>query len=223
MIHMEKLKRYLIFLLGLFLSSLGVSLITRADLGTSPISSIPYVLSLSLPWTLGTFTVVFSLLLILLQLLILRRNFQLEHLLQIPISIAFGAFIDLTMALLDLSLPAWYPIHAALLLIGCMVLGFGVYLEVLANVAMLPGESFVRAVSTTWNTNFGNTKVAFDVSMTVIAALLSLLLSRRLDGVREGTILAALLVGLIARFFGRLLSFLPERLFPCTAPEQASV
>ena len=220
---MEKLKRYLIFLLGLFLSSLGVSLITRADLGTSPISSIPYVLSLSLPWTLGTFTVVFSLLLILLQLLILRRNFQLEHLLQIPSSMAFGAFIDLTMALLDLSLPAWYPIHAALLLVGCVVLGFGVYLEVLANVAMLPGESFVRAVSTTWNTNFGNTKVAFDVSMTVIAALLSLLLSRRLDGVREGTILAALLVGLIARFFGRLLSFLPERLFPCTAPEQASV
>ena len=127
------------------------------------------------------------------------------------------------MALLDLSLPAWYPIHAALLLVGCVVLGFGVYLEVLANVAMLPGESFVRAVSTTWNTNFGNTKVAFDVSMTVIAALLSLLLSRRLEGVREGTILAALLVGLIARFFGRLLSFLPERLFPCTAPEQASV
>lgn len=66
---MEKLKRYIIFLLGLLVNSLGVSLITKAELGTSPISSIPYVLSLNYSLSLGTFTVLFSLLLILLQLL----------------------------------------------------------------------------------------------------------------------------------------------------------
>lgn len=93
---MEKVKRYLVFLVGLFVNSLGVSLITRADLGTSPISSIPYVLSLNFPLTLGEFTIAFSLLLIALQLLILRKNFKLEHWLQIPISVAFGYFIDLT-------------------------------------------------------------------------------------------------------------------------------
>ena len=93
----EKAKRYLVFLFGLFISSLGVSMITKADLGTSPISAIPYVLSLNFPWTLGGFTVAFSLVLILLQLIILRKNFKLEHLLQIPISMAFGWFIDLTM------------------------------------------------------------------------------------------------------------------------------
>ena len=82
---MEKLKRYLVFLVGLFINSLGVSLITKADLGTSPISSIPYVLSLNFPFTLGQFTIAFSLLLILIQLVILRRNFKAEHLLQIPI------------------------------------------------------------------------------------------------------------------------------------------
>ena len=79
-------------------------------------------------------------------------------------------------------------------LIGCLILGFGVYTEVLANVAMLPGESFVRAVSSTWKTEFGTTKVAFDVSLTVIAAVLSIVFARRLDGVREGTVIAALLV-----------------------------
>ncbi len=72
---MEKLKRYFVFLIGLFINSLGVSLITKADLGTSPISSIPYVLSLNFPFTLGQFTIVFSLLLIVIQLIILRRNF----------------------------------------------------------------------------------------------------------------------------------------------------
>ena len=87
---MEKTKRYLIFILGLFVNSLGVSLITKANLGTSPISSIPYVLSLNFPLSLGNFTVIFSLLLIFLQLLILGRNFKAEHALQIPVSFAFG-------------------------------------------------------------------------------------------------------------------------------------
>lgn len=82
---MSKRKRYAIFLIGLFVNSLGVSMITKASLGTSPISSIPYVLSLKFPFTLGEFTIFFSLFLILLQLLILRRNFKAEHLLQIPI------------------------------------------------------------------------------------------------------------------------------------------
>ena len=75
---MEKLKRYIIFLIGLFINSLGVSLITKADLGTSPISSIPYVLSLNFPMTLGQFTILFSILLIVIQLFILRKNFKAE-------------------------------------------------------------------------------------------------------------------------------------------------
>ena len=97
---MEKLKRYIIFLIGLFINSLGVSLITKANLGTSPISSI-----------------------------------------------LFGYFIDLTMVMLFFVEPQSYISSVIYLLIGCVILGFGVYTEVLANVAMLPGESFVRAVS----------------------------------------------------------------------------
>ena len=71
--------------------------------------------------------------------------------------------------------PGNYISSLAYLLVGCVILGFGVYTEVLANVAMLPGESFVRAVSSTWKTEFGSTKVAFDVSLTVIAGVLSFL------------------------------------------------
>lgn len=174
-------------------------------------------LSLNLPLSLGQFTIIFSLFLILLQLFILRKNFKLEHLLQIPISVVFGYFIDLTMVLLQFIHPQSYIFGVITLLIGCLVLGFGVYLEVLADVAMLPGESFVRAVASTWNTDFGITKIIFDVSMTVTAAILSLCFVQRLDGVREGTVIAALLVGFIARLFGRLFSFAPSLLFPETA------
>ena len=211
---MEKLKRYLIFLVGLFVNSLGVSLITKANLGTSPISSIPYVLSLNFPFTLGNFTIFFSIFLIVLQLIILRKNFKLEHILQIPVSIIFGYFIDLTMILFSWVNPDAYIMKIVYLLIGCLILGVGVYMEVLADVVMLPGESFVRAIVLTWKTNFGTTKICFDVSMSVIAAVLSFVFAGRLAGVREGTVIAALLVGFIARLIGKKLVFLKDMIFP---------
>ena len=210
---MEKLKRYLIFLVGLFVNSLGVSLITKANLGTSPISSIPYVLSLNFPFTLGNFTIFFSIFLIALQLIILRKNFKLEHILQIPVSIIFGYFIDLTMILFSWVNPEAYIMKIVYLLIGCLILGVGVYMEVLADVVMLPGESFVRAIVLTWKTNFGTTKICFDVSMSVIAAVLSFVFAGRLAGVREGTVIAALLVGFIARLIGKKLVFLKDMIF----------
>ena len=211
---MEKLKRYLIFLVGLFVNSLGVSLITKANLGTSPISSIPYVLSLNFPFTLGNFTIFFSIFLIVLQLIILRKNFKLEHILQIPVSIIFGYFIDITMILFFWVNPEAYIMKIVYLLIGCLILGVGVYMEVLADVVMLPGESFVRAIVLTWKTNFGTTKICFDVSMSVIAAVLSFVFAGRLAGVREGTVIAALLVGFIARLIGKKLVFLKDMIFP---------
>ena len=210
---METLKRYLIFLVGLFVNSLGVSLITKANLGTSPISSIPYILSLNFPFTLGNFTIFFSIFLIVLQLIILRKNFKLEHILQIPVSIIFGYFIDLTMILFSWVNPEAYIMKIVYLLIGCLILGVGVYMEVLADVVMLPGESFVRAVVLTWKTNFGTTKICFDVSMSVIAAVLSFVFAGRLAGVREGTVIAALLVGFIARLIGKKLVFLKDMIF----------
>ena len=211
---MEKLKRYLIFLVGLFVNSLGVSLITKANLGTSPISSIPYVLSLNFPFTLGNFTIFFSIFLIVLQLIILRKNFKLEHILQIPVSIIFGYFIDITMILFFWVNPEAYIMKIVYLLIGCLILGVGVYMEVLADVVMLPGESFVRAIVLTWKTNFGTTKICFDVSMSVIAAVLSFVFAGKLAGVREGTVIAALLVGFIARLIAKKLAFLKDMIFP---------
>ena len=109
---MNKLKRYLLFLVGLFINALGVSLITKASLGTSPISSIPYVLSLNFKFTLGNFTIFFSIFLILLQILILRKNFKLENILQIPVSIAFGYFIDLTARLCFGVMDSTYSLYA---------------------------------------------------------------------------------------------------------------
>ena len=109
--------------------------------------------------------------------------------------------------------PGNYISSLAYLLVGCVILGFGVYLEMLSNVVMLPGESFVRAVFSTIHSEFGVTKVVFDVSMSVIAAVLSFIFAKHLQGVREGTIIAAVLVGFIARIFSRIFSFAEPLLF----------
>lgn len=219
----EQIKRYFIFLVGLFVNSLGVSLITKGNLGTSPISSIPYVLSLNFPFSLGNFTIVFSLLLIFLQFLLLGKNFKAEHLLQIPVSMVFGYFIDASMILLGFVHPADYLTKIAALMAGCLILGIGVYMEVLADVVMLPGESFVRAVVFCVHSEFGFTKICFDVSMAVIAAALSVLLSGYLEGVREGTIVAAVLVGFIARNIGKHLSFLPVLIYGDDKEEEEKI
>ena len=197
----ELIKRYIFLLAGLFVNGLGVSFITKAGLGTSPITSIPYTLSLGFTPTVGMFTLVFNIFLVILQVILLRRNFQLQNLLQLPIIALFSFFIDLTMSLLGFMQPETYAMKVVSLIVGCLILGFGVFMEMVANVAMLPGEATVRAVSDAFSTDFGKTKIAFDSSMTVIAAILSFIMFRHLDGVREGTIVAAILVGFIARLF----------------------
>ena len=197
----ELIKRYIFLLVGLFVNGLGVSFITKAGLGTSPITSIPYTLSLGFTPTVGMFTLVFNIFLVILQVILLRRNFQLQNLLQLPIIALFSFFIDLTMSLLGFMQPETYAMKIVSLIVGCLILGFGVFMEMVSNVAMLPGEATVRAVSDVFSTDFGKTKIAFDSSMTVIAAILSFIMFKHLDGVREGTIVAAILVGFIARLF----------------------
>ena len=197
----ELIKRYIFLLAGLFVNGLGVSFITKAGLGTSPITSIPYTLSLGFTPTVGMFTLVFNIFLVILQVILLRRNFQLQNLLQLPIIALFSFFIDLPMSLLGFIQPETYAMKVVSLVIGCLILGFGVFMEMVANVAMLPGEATVRAVSDVFSTDFGKTKIAFDSSMTVIAAIMSFIMFKHLDGVREGTIVAAILVGFVARLF----------------------
>ena len=209
----ELVKRYLFFVVGLFVNSMGIALITRANLGTSPISSTPYVLSLWHPaLSLGMFTLFFSLFLIALQLIVLGRRFPKHFWLQIPVSFLLSAFIDLSMSIFFFVDPQFYPLQILSLLIGCLVLGFGVFMEVAANVVMLPGECTVKAITMRWHTDFGKTKICVDVTMVVVADVLGFVLCGTLTGIREGSVISALLVGLIARTVGKLIGEPIQRL-----------
>ena len=204
----ETAKRYLLSVVGLFFMSLGTALITKTGLGTSPNSSIAYVLSLHFSPSLGTFITVFNVALILLQILVLRKNFKLIQLLQLPVSFLYSFFVDFSMSLLSFYQPSLYPIRLVTLVIGCIVLALGVTIEVTANVVMLSGEAFTKALSTVLKKDFSTLKVICDATFTVLSCVLSFALFGSIQGVREGTIVSALTVGLFAKFWSKRLTFL---------------
>lgn len=204
----ELSKRYLLFVLGLFINSLGICFIIKADLGSSPISSLPYTFSLRYPMSLGTFTFILNFFLVVGQKIVLGKDFKQREWLQLPVSVLFGMFIDFSMWMLSWITPESYVMKLVVLLIGCGILGLGVSLEVIANVLMLAGEAFVQAVCLKYKKEFGIVKICFDCSLMILAVIFSLIISGKVLGVREGTIVAALVVGLFARFFNKKLSFI---------------
>ena len=199
------LPRYLWFLAGVLINSFGVALITRAALGTSPISSLPYVLSFRFPVTLGQFTFAMNLFFILGQVLLLRRDFQPIQLLQVAVNAVFSAFIDVSMGLLSWLEISSLPMAVLVLVLGCAVLAFGISVEVAPRVLMVPGEGIVQAIAAVTGWRFGNVKVGFDAALVATALVLSLLFFHRLQGMGAGTILSALAVGRFVNLYNRRL------------------
>ena len=214
----EIAKRYMLFIISLFFSAMGVAVTKHGELGVSPISSVANVLSgkyTSL--SLGMWLIIWNCMLILGQILILRKNFQVIQLLQIPLSFIFGYFTDFGMWCMSFIPVNHYIVHLFLVLCGIFILGFGIALSVIANVIMNSGEAFVKAISDKANKNFGNIKIGFDILCVLLSLSLSLILFQgKIIGTREGTIISALLTGVVVKFFShRLKSPLEEMLQAC--------
>lgn len=195
--------RYGYFLFGVILNSFGIALITKAALGTSPISSLPYVLSFRFPLTLGGFTFIMNTFFILAQILLLRRKFQWIQLLQLGVNVIFSLIIDVSMNLLYWLEPNLWWEQLLALLIGCTILALGISIEVAPNVLMVPGEGVVKAISIVLHKKFGSVKIAFDVTLVALAASLSFIFFFQLKGLGLGTIISALIVGKIVNIFNR--------------------
>lgn len=201
--------RYLWFVLGVLINSFGVALITQAALGTSPISSIPYVLSLRFPITLGEFTFILNLVYILGQIVLLRRAFQPIQLLQIAVNVIFSAFIDVSMNLLSWLQPDHIVVKLIALILGCAILGVGISIEVAPDVLVVPGEGIVRAMTQVSGKRFGSVKVFFDCTLVAIALILSFLFFHGLNGLGLGTVISALIIGRFVNLYNRYLPLIP--------------
>ncbi len=203
----ELIKRYLFFFVGIISQALGVAFITRSMLGTGPTTCIPYVISLKYPLSFGSFNFMFNMLLLVLQIVLLRRNFKKIQFLQIPVSFLFSACIDIAMALTTFVNADYYVLALVYTLLGCVLRAFGVSCQVLADVVMLSTEAFVKAVSDAIKKEFSVCKLSLDALMVAIAAFLSFVFFGRIEAIREGTLITVILVGPISHFFTRRLGF----------------
>jgi Predicted membrane protein len=210
----EIAKRYILFIVSLFFAALGVAFTKHGELGVSPISSVANIMSYKFDLlSLGTWLIIYNCVLIVGQIAILRKEFEPIQLLQVPLSFLFGWFTDLGMWIVSFIPVNSYPLRLTMVIVGVVILGFGITLSVIANVIMNAGEAFVKAVSDKIRKEFGNVKIVFDILNVVLALALSLVFFNfTIVGTREGTIISALLTGGVVKFFSKKLKTPLERI-----------
>lgn len=198
----EILRRYAVFILGLFFAVIGVAFTKYSELGVSPISSVANIMSLKYPvMSLGNWLIIWNCVMIFGQIIILRRDFKIYQLLQIPLSFLFGRFTDFGMICVSIIPLNNYFTRLIMLLIGIVILAFGISLSVIANVIMNSGEALVKAISYKSHIEFGYVKVGFDIFCVASAVILSLIFfDRQIIGTREGTVISALCTGIVVKF-----------------------
>lgn len=193
-------KKLLVYILGLFILAVGINISKAAQLGISPVSAIPYSIELIWGIGLGKSTTFVYILLVVLQIILLRKNYKPIQLLQIVCTYLLGFFITYTSTdylLAWLPMPVSYFAKLIYLFISILVIGIGVSFYLLPNFIPLPAEGLANAIVDISNgkLRFANVKVCVDSCLVIVAALLSIIFLGELKSVREGTVLAALLVG----------------------------
>lgn len=208
------LRRLVIYCTGLFLIAAGISISAKSSLGVSPVNSIPYTVSLLTGIEQGFCTTVFFIFLIFVQFFISPKDFSPFSFLQIICSFIFGWFVTLSnLCTAFIPAPQGYVFKLFYIVISLFFIAAGVFLYVNSDFLPLPGEGVMLTFSKRKKVPFHICKVSFDCSVVIIAVLISLIAKGKLLGVREGTIIAAVFVGIIIKpisklFLKRLKAFL---------------
>lgn len=201
--YINVIKRLAVYCIGLFIMALGVSVSKTSDLGVSPVNSIPCVLSVITNIDMGICTTVVFVSFILIQILIMNKEFKWFNLLQIFCSSLFGLFVSLSNFLCNNFLPPCtnYGMRLVYVCISMALVALGILFYISANILSLPGEGVMQAVAYKTKIQLSTAKMIFDWSVVVIAAILSVIALHELNGVREGTIIAAFGVGILLKLF----------------------
>ena len=197
--------RIAIYCLGLWILAFGIALSVNSNLGVSPVSSLPYAVSRILNISLGNCTTIVYTVYILLQMVLLGGKFQPALLLQLVFSTIFGYFVDIAKLLLgDFCLPTYFG-QLAMLAASVVLIGFSLVLYIDVNLAPMPAEGLVGCIAGKTGKPFSSIKTLFDCTSVLAAVVLSFVFLGKLDGIREGTVITALLVG---RMMGMLRKYL---------------
>lgn len=181
---------------GFLIMTLGIAISVKSNLGVSPVSSIPYTMTCVWGVEMGKATIIFHTALVVMQILLLRKNFKIKNLLQIPVGVVFGYFTTFCNYLMSfIGTPEGIVIRVLMMLISTFLIAFGIFMYVPADIMPLAGEGVMLVISEVTKKPFANIKLIFDVSMVVISLVTCLFIIHSLGSVGIGTIIAAVLVG----------------------------
>lgn len=207
----ERFIRYSMLVIGIFLMGTGVAYMVKSRTGTSAVTSLPAILNVIFPSvTLGTFTFLLNMLFFLGQFVAEPGSFSPAKLLQIIPTVLLGVAVDVNMWLADWINPVGYGQQLLLLLCGVLLFGLSIALMLSAHAVLMPIDSFVSAIAKKLGAQFGNVKTGLDITLVLLSVVVSLCVLHRLEGVREGTVIAAVFVGQISRLLQRY----TDRLLP---------
>lgn len=209
----QVIKNYALFLIGLFIASMCVALSAKAGLGTSPVASVPFSVSLvNHSLTFGSWLNIWSVVQILVQIALLRKKCKpVEITIQTILAFVYGYLTDFSCKLISGLQVNNYAEQFALMILGCFILGFGIWIQFKGGVAMLPGEAMNRAISKVTGKSYENIKILFDVLYIIAAAVICFIFIGRLEGVREGSIIAAVLIGNIIKLYNFIFNKVKRR------------
>ena len=208
-------RKILVYLIGLFVVAMGISIAIKTQLGVSTVTSLPYVLSRVFFWSQGTWITIVYCIFVLAQIVILGKKFRPVNLLQFAVSILFGYYVNLSSYLIaGLQLPN-YLSRLIFMIMGilCMASGVGIYLS--AGILPLSPDGLVLAIQQKTGRQFAILKLLFDSTMVLLAFLFGILSGNGVIGLREGTVVTALALGPSIGFFTKYIGK-PLRVFCCT-------
>jgi uncharacterized membrane protein YczE len=197
------LRRIIIYTLGLFILALGVAFSIQSKLGVSPVSSLPYALSIVAAIDVGLMTTIVFSTYVLIQVFILRRKFPLKHLFQVLVASLFGYFVSLSMTIIGSFNPTSYIARFSFLGVSLVLIAVGIIFYLTADLIPMPAEGLILSVNKVTKIPFGKGKIIFDVTSVSLAALLLIIFNGEIVGLREGTLIAALGVGKLIGIFSK--------------------
>ena len=203
----EKLtfKRIFNYVFGLYLITLGVAFSIKSNLGSAPVSSIPYAFNLIWAVEIGVATFIFHAVLVVIELLLLRKAFKMKHFLQVFVGVLFGAFTSFSVSLMYFIPPADSILVALLMsVLSIFLIAMGLFFYVPTNIIPLSVEGVTQAIAIVSNRPFSRIKVYFDVTIVLSSLLLSYAFLGQFGSVGIGTVLGALFIGTTVKYIHRL-------------------
>lgn len=198
-------KRWIIYIIGIYILTLGISLAIRAGIGISPQSSLTRTMTVIYPeLTQGTYSFLLELIMLFLAYLVLPKDFKWKYFAGLIPALVLSVFLDLNLLLTSFIKLELYYTKVMLLVVADAALAYGLFLMIRANLVLIPVDLFVNTVFKRTKRKWGNIKTVFDCSLLVIAASIGLIFLSEIMFIREGTIINAILVGQYIKLYSYL-------------------